>query len=60
MVAPQASAVLACARDIALAGIGHNALLNHRTVMDEVARALASGQDADRSETVAGAIRQAG
>jgi triacylglycerol esterase/lipase EstA (alpha/beta hydrolase family) len=45
MVAPQASAELACAHNIALAGIGHNALLNHRTVMDEVARALASGRE---------------
>jgi triacylglycerol esterase/lipase EstA (alpha/beta hydrolase family) len=40
MVAPQASAELACARNVALAGIGHNALLNSRDVMDEVARAL--------------------
>jgi len=45
MVAPQASAELACVHNIALAGIGHNALLNHRTVMDEVARALASGRE---------------
>ena len=60
MVAPQASAELACARNIAMAGIGHNALLNSRAVMDEVARTLASGQVADRSQTVAGAIRQAG
>jgi triacylglycerol esterase/lipase EstA (alpha/beta hydrolase family) len=60
MVAPQSSAELASAMNIALAGIGHNALLNHRGVMDEVTRALASGQEADRSQTVAGAIRQAG
>ena len=39
LVAPQASAKLACARNIALAGIGHNAMLNHRDVMDEVAHA---------------------
>jgi len=50
MVAPQASAELACARNIALAGIGHNALLNSRNVMDEVARALASGREADSSQ----------
>jgi triacylglycerol esterase/lipase EstA (alpha/beta hydrolase family) len=60
MVAPQASAELACAHNIAMAGIGHNALLNSRAVMDEVARTLASGQDADRAQTVSGAIRQAG
>ena len=50
MVAPQASAELACARNIALAGIGHNALLNSRDVMDEVARAVASGQGADGAQ----------
>lgn len=50
MVAPQASAELACARNVALAGIGHNALLNSRDVMDEVARAIASGQEADGSQ----------
>lgn len=60
MVAPQASAELACARNIALAGIGHNALLNSRDVMDKVARAVASAQRADGPETVAGAVRHAG
>jgi pimeloyl-ACP methyl ester carboxylesterase len=50
MVAPQASADLACARNVALAGIGHNALLNHRAVMDEVARAVASAQRPGRSK----------
>jgi triacylglycerol esterase/lipase EstA (alpha/beta hydrolase family) len=50
MVAPQASAELACARNIALAGIGHNALLNSREVMDEIASAIASGQAADGSQ----------
>ena len=60
MVAPQASAELACARNIALAGIGHNALLNSRDVMDEVARTVASAHRADGSETVAGAVRRAG
>ena len=62
MVAPQGSAELACARSVALAGIGHNALLNHRDVMDEVARAIASARDSEASGTgtVAGAVRQAG
>jgi triacylglycerol esterase/lipase EstA (alpha/beta hydrolase family) len=60
MVAPQASAELACARNLALAGIGHNALLNSRDVMDEVARTVASAHRADGSETVAGAVRRAG
>jgi triacylglycerol esterase/lipase EstA (alpha/beta hydrolase family) len=43
MVAPQASAELACARNVALSGIGHNALLDNREVIDEVGRAIASG-----------------
>jgi triacylglycerol esterase/lipase EstA (alpha/beta hydrolase family) len=60
MVAPQASADLACARNVALAGIGHNALLNHRAVMDEVARAVASAQRPGEVETVSGAVRHAG
>jgi triacylglycerol esterase/lipase EstA (alpha/beta hydrolase family) len=60
MVAPQASADLACARNIALAGIGHNALLNHPAVMDEVARTVASAQRAGGSKTVAGVVRHAG
>ena len=60
MVAPHASAGLACARNVALAGIGHNALLNHRTVMDEVARAVSSAPRTGGPETVAGAARHAG
>jgi triacylglycerol esterase/lipase EstA (alpha/beta hydrolase family) len=60
MVAPQASSVLACAWNITLAGIGHNALLNHRDVMDEAARAIASAQKAERPATVAGTARQTG
>lgn len=60
MVAPQASAELACARNIALAGIGHNALLNHRAVMDEVARAVAGTRRTEPLEAVAGDVRRAG
>ncbi len=36
MVAPQASAVLACAENIALIGIGHNRLIGDRRVMELV------------------------
>ena len=43
MVAPQASAELACAHNVALVGIGHNALLKHRDVLDRVARAVSTG-----------------
>lgn len=61
MVAPQASAELACARNVALSGIGHNALLNSRDVMDEVARAVASALAGEGSGSAApGAVRQAG
>jgi triacylglycerol esterase/lipase EstA (alpha/beta hydrolase family) len=41
MVAPQASCELACADNVALIGIGHNALLSDRTVSDLVSRRLA-------------------
>ncbi|MGH8850494.1 MAG: esterase/lipase family protein [Casimicrobiaceae bacterium] len=47
MVAPQASAELAGAHNIALTGIGHNALLNDAGVMERVARVVAGGP-ADR------------
>lgn len=60
MVAPQASAELAGAQNLVLAGIGHNALLNNRTVMDEVARAVASAQADQGSGSVAAALRPAG
>jgi triacylglycerol esterase/lipase EstA (alpha/beta hydrolase family) len=40
MVAPQASSVLACADNIALVGVAHNALLGDARVMDLVARTL--------------------
>ena len=60
MVAPQASAKFACARNIALAGIGHNAMLNHRDVMDEAARAIAGAPEAQGSARATGAVRRAG
>lgn len=60
MVAPQASAELAGARNVALLGIGHNALLNDRGVMGEVARAIASSQADEASGAVVGAVRRAG
>ena len=41
LVAPQASSELACAENIALVGIGHNALLNDPQVMEFVIRAVA-------------------
>jgi len=59
IVAPQASAELACARNIALAGIGHNALLNHRDVMELVADAIASGPEGGEAVVVASATRPA-
>jgi pimeloyl-ACP methyl ester carboxylesterase len=60
MVAPQVSADLACARNVALPGIGHNALLNHRSVMDEVAHAIARAQADERAASIGNAVRQAG
>jgi triacylglycerol esterase/lipase EstA (alpha/beta hydrolase family) len=44
MVAPQASADIACARNVALTGVGHNALLIDCRVMNEVARAVVVAQ----------------
>jgi triacylglycerol esterase/lipase EstA (alpha/beta hydrolase family) len=41
LVAPQASSELACAENVALIGIGHNALLGDRDVMKLVSRAMA-------------------
>ncbi len=41
LVAPQASGELACAENVALIGVGHNALLGDRRVMDLVIRAVA-------------------
>jgi pimeloyl-ACP methyl ester carboxylesterase len=41
LVAPQASAELACAENVALVGLGHNALLNDSRVMELVMRAIA-------------------
>ena len=40
MVAPQKSAELGCAQNVALVGIGHNALLNDREVANQVAQAI--------------------
>jgi len=60
MVAPQASAELACARNVALVGIGHNALLNHCDVIDEVARAVAGAQAYEGPRSIAAAARPAG
>jgi len=42
LVAPQASAELACAENVPLVGLGHNALLGDRRVMDLVVRAACS------------------
>jgi triacylglycerol esterase/lipase EstA (alpha/beta hydrolase family) len=42
MVAPQASSELACAENVALVGIAHNALLGERRVMKHVAREIAT------------------
>ena len=41
LVAPQASGELACAENVALVGVGHNALLNDSRVMELVRRAIA-------------------
>ena len=41
LVAPQASSELACAENVALVGVGHNALLGDREVCDIVVRATA-------------------
>jgi pimeloyl-ACP methyl ester carboxylesterase len=60
MVVPQASAEFACARNLALSGIGHNALLNNRDVIDEVARAIASGQIGEASGALVTARSGAG
>ena len=46
MVAPQASAMLAGAENVAVVGIGHNALLRDRGVMETVAREIAKARDA--------------
>jgi predicted alpha/beta hydrolase family esterase len=41
LVAPQGSGELACAENVPLVGVGHNALLDDRRVMDLVIRAIA-------------------
>lgn len=58
MVAPQASAELAGARNVALVGIGHNALLNDADVMTRVAEAIANGPAGGESGVAA--ARRAG
>ena len=40
MVAPQASSELACAQNVAVVGIGHNALLNAPEVLERIARGI--------------------
>lgn len=40
MVAPQASAMLACAENIAFVGVGHNALISDKRVMELVVKLL--------------------
>lgn len=60
MVAPQASAELACARNVALSGVGHNALLLDQRVIDEVERAVATAQAELAAAAIAGAPAQAG
>jgi triacylglycerol esterase/lipase EstA (alpha/beta hydrolase family) len=40
LVAPQASSELACAENVAVVGVGHNALLDDSQVMDRVIRAF--------------------
>jgi len=53
MVAPQASAELAFARNVALAGVGHNALLNNFRMMELVAHAITSGSGGSEALAVA-------
>lgn len=45
MVAPQASSVLTCAKNIALIGIAHNALVSQRRVMEHVALEIQPAAD---------------
>jgi len=46
MVAPQASAMLACADNIALSGVGHNALISDRRVMELVVKLVGTSDAA--------------
>jgi hypothetical protein len=41
LVAPQASGELACAKNVAVVGVGHNALLGDRDVMNLLIQAIA-------------------
>jgi pimeloyl-ACP methyl ester carboxylesterase len=45
MVAPQASSELACAENVALVGVGHNALLVDEGVIERVAREVGPAHD---------------
>ena len=46
LVAPQASSELACAENVAVVGVGHNALLGDREVGDAVVRAIIEARNA--------------
>ena len=46
LVAPQASGELACAENVAVIGVGHNALLGDREVGDVVVRAITEARNA--------------
>jgi predicted alpha/beta hydrolase family esterase len=46
LVAPQASSELACAENLAVVGVGHNALLGDREVGDVVVRAITEARNA--------------
>jgi pimeloyl-ACP methyl ester carboxylesterase len=46
LVAPQASGELACAENVAVIGVGHNALLDDREVGDVVVRAITEARNA--------------
>ena len=46
LVAPQASSELACAENVAVVGVGHNALLVDREVSDVVVRAITEARNA--------------
>ena len=46
LVAPQASSELACAENLAVVGVGHNALLADREVGDVVVRSITEARNA--------------
>ena len=49
LVAPQRSCELACAENVALVGIGHNALLGDREVMEILTRTIAGSPVSERA-----------